>query len=154
MQSRLRARWARDYERVFTARNKLKVEQNKRESTEMVPVQMRQKDRVYVTEFEAALPPSCERACAEIDNQRASAAIESKASMRATARVEGIARSDKGYAHRGSNLYAFALERVETSPYQRVTFFKSSDRGIRAGRMKSQATRPVMSAIVNVSPAM
>jgi hypothetical protein len=100
MQSRLRARWTGDYERVLTARDKLKVEQNKRESTEMVPVQMRQKDRVYVTEFEAALPPSCERACAEIDNQRASAAIESKAGMRATARVEGIARSDKGYAHR------------------------------------------------------
>ena len=47
---------------------------------------------------------------------------------------------------------ARALERSETTLCQRRTFASSSGKVIFAGRMKSTATRPVMSATVKASP--
>src|SRR5215207_11621084 len=48
--------------------------------------------------------------------------------------------------------HTLALGRWDTCPCQRRTCSSSSGRGIRAGFMKSTATRPVMSATVNASP--
>jgi hypothetical protein len=66
----------------------------------MIPVQMRQKNHVYVAEIETGLPPGREYTCAEIDDQRATATVQTEAGMRPRAGVEGITRSDEGHAHR------------------------------------------------------
>src|SRR3954468_16956528 len=61
-------------------------------------------------------------------------------------------RAGERRAFKDSHSQARALERSETTLCQRRTFASSSGKVIFAGRMKSTATRPVMSATVKASP--
>src|SRR5262249_62093486 len=76
--------------------------------------------------------------------------VKEEAGVEPASRAEGIARSNDRQPHGQAD----ALGRRATSACQRLRFLKSSGTASSAGFMKSTATRPVMSATVNASPAM
>src|SRR5262249_16019470 len=115
----------------------------------MIAMQMRKDDAVDAIGIKSARLQRHERGGAEVDEQRALAGFEKKAGIEPAAGAEGIATSDDGQAHGQAD----ALGRAAISACQRLRCLRSSGTASFAGFMKSTATRPVMSATVNASPA-
>src|SRR5262249_58075233 len=93
----------------------------------------------------------CGEACSSaVDEQRAFCRFEPEAGVESAAGAEGITRSNDRQAHGQAD----ALGRTAMSACQRLRFLSSSGTASFAGFMKSTATRPVISATVNASPAM
>src|SRR6266404_186069 len=145
-----RAWRACNQQRPLAACKKLSVEQEERKRTEMVPVQMRKQDAVDTVGVEAVRLERDQRRGAEVDQKRPFGGFEKEAGIEPATGAEGITRSHDGQAHGQAD----ALGRTAISACQRVRCLYSSGTASVAGFMKSMATRPVMSATVNASPAM
>src|SRR6185369_17108256 len=115
----------------------------------MVAMQMRKHDAVDTIGIEAMRFQRDQRRGSAINQERALRRFEEETRVEPAAGAEGIARSYDGQTH----AQADALGRAETSACQRLRLVSSSGTASLAGFMKSMATRPVISATENVSPA-
>src|SRR5262249_27449470 len=138
-----------DQQRSLALRKELGVQQEEGERAEMVAVQMRKHDAVDPVRIETARLERDERCRPAVDEQRAFRRFEVETGVEPAAGAEGITRSDDRQAHGQAD----ALGRTAMSACQRLRFLNSSGTASFAGFMKSTATKPVMSATVNASPA-
>src|SRR3954447_13108258 len=144
-----RARRPRDQERPLALGKELGIEQKERKRAEMVAVQMRKHDPIDAIGIEAVRLERNQRRGPAIDQEGALRRLDEKTRVEPAAGAEGISRSYDRQAH----AQADALGRAETAACQRSRLVSSSGTASFAGFMKSTATRPVISAIENASPA-
>src|SRR5262249_35037032 len=150
VETRACARRPGDQERPLAAAEELRVEQEEGNGAEMIAVQMRQHDATDAVGVDAVCVQRDQRGGAAIHEQPRLGGLEQETGIESAAGAEGIARSYDREPHR----QAEALGRADTAACQRLRLPSPSGTASLAGFMKSTATRPVISATQDASPAM
>src|SRR5262245_5466384 len=138
-----------DGERLGPLAHVLGVDEPPHEPGVVVAMQMRDEDRLDRVRVETATVEADQHGSAAVDEKAAAGPVHLVAGLQAATGAEGITAPDDCELHDytpAAGAQAFALGLFVTSSYHLPRFLSAGGRSMRAGFMKSIATRPVMSA--------